>query len=294
MRSFAQCNPIAVTVYFLSVSGILMFSQNPILLALGFSCALIYALIRVERPTAGEHMFCFFLFLLLTLINPLLSHNGKTVLFVINDSPITLEATVYGAVSAGTLVTLLYLFGSFSRVMTRDRLLYVFGSLSPKLALILSMGLRYVPLLRDRAKRIAESQRALGLYQQENIIDKIKSDLRVFSILITWALENGITTADSMAARGYGTHKRSFFTRFRFGSRDILLLTVTLACTTLTAIGMALGTLDFVFYPTIAFASGGIPPLSVAAYTAYGILAALPIILETEECVRWKYLRSRI
>ena len=165
MRRLEQYNPIVITLYFLSVSGILMFSQNPILLAVGFVGALSYALARNERPSARMHVFCALLFLLLALINPLLSHNGKTVLFVVNDSPITLEATVYGAVSAGILVAVLYLFDSLTRILTRDKLLYVFGSLSPKLALILSMGLRYVALLRDRAGKITESQRALGLYK---------------------------------------------------------------------------------------------------------------------------------
>lgn len=292
MRSFAGCNPIVVTVYFLSVSGILMFSQNPILLLLAFLGAISYAVVCAERPSVGTHWLCLALFVVLSLLNPLLSHNGKTVLFVINDAPITLEATVWGVVSAGTLVTVLYLFGSFAAIMTRDKLLYVFGSLSPKLALILSMGLRYVPLLRDRARRITESQRALGLYKEENIFDRIRGDLRVFSILITWALENGIVTADSMASRAYGTHKRSFYTRFRIRPSDACILLATLACATVTVVGMALGALEFTFYPTLML--GKITPLSSAAYTAYGILAALPIILETEERVRWKYLQSKI
>jgi energy-coupling factor transport system permease protein len=288
MRSFENSNPIVITLYFLSVIGILMFSQNPILLLLGFLGSFFYTLIRSRRIP----VFYLFLFILLTLANPLMSHNGKTVLFVINDSPITLEALVYGAVSAGILITVLCLFRIFSEIMTRDKLLYVFGSLSPKLALILSMGLRYVPLFRERAKKISESQLALGLYKEENIFDKIKSDLRVFSILITWALENGITTADSMSARGYGKRRRTYFSLFKFRKSDSLLLILTILCSALTLIGMAMGTLDFIFYPTLKF--GNLTPLGIAAYSAYGLLSVLPIILETEERLRWKYLQSKI
>ena len=288
MRSFENSNPIVITLYFLSVIGILMFSQNPILLLLGFLGSFFYTLIRSRRIP----VFYLFLFILLTLANPLMSHNGKTVLFVINDSPITLEALVYGAVSAGILITVLCLFRIFSEIMTRDKLLYVFGSLSPKLALILSMGLRYVPLFRERAKKISESQLALGLYKEENIFDKIKSDLRVFSILITWALENGITTADSMSARGYGKRRRTYFSLFKFRKSDAILLILTILCSALTLVGMAMGTLDFIFYPTLKFVN--LAPLGVAAYTAYGLLSVLPIILETEERLRWKYLQSKI
>ena len=292
MRSFENCNPIVVTVYFLSVIGILMFSPNPVLLLLGFLGALSYTLMRSRRPSAKSHLFYLLLFVILTLINPLMSHNGKTVLLVINDSPITFEALIYGVVSAGILVTVLYLFRSFSEIMTRDKLLYVFGSLSPKLALILSMGLRYVPLFHERARKISESQKSLGLYKEDNILDKIKSDLRVFSILITWALENGITTADSMAARGYGKHRRTYFTLFKFRKSDALLLILTILCSALTLVGMAMGTLDFIFYPTLKF--GNLTPLGIAAYSAYGLLSVLPIILETEERLKWKYLQSKI
>ncbi|MBE6553334.1 MAG: energy-coupling factor transporter transmembrane protein EcfT [Ruminococcaceae bacterium] len=292
MRSFENCNPIVVTVYFLSVIGILMFSQNPILLLLGFFGAFVYSLIQSRHRSVRTYLFYLLLFVLLALLNPLTSHNGKTVLFVLNDAPITLEAMLYGVVSAGILLTVLLLFRSFSEIMTRDRLLYVFGSLSPKLALILSMGIRYVALLQDRWKKISETQRALGLYKEDNVFDKVKSDLRVFSILITWALENGITTADSMAARGYGTHKRTYFTLYQFRKSDALVLTGTIACAALTLAGMLLGRLDFAFYPSIV--AGDLTPLGIVAYTAYGLLSVLPILFETEASLRWRYLQSKI
>jgi len=292
MRSFEESNPIAVTVYFLALGGILMFSQSPVLLLLGALGAFGYSLVRSKRPSPRSYGLYLGLFLLLTAINPLFSHNGKTVLLVINDSPVTLEAVIYGAVSGGILVTVLCLLQSFSEIMTRDRLLYVFGALSPKLALVLSMGIRYVPLFRDRAKKISESQRALGLYKEDNILDKVKSDLRVFSILITWALENGITTADSMSARGYGRRRRTYFTLFKFRRSDAFVVALTLVCTAVTAVAMAFGALETTFYPT--FIPAKPTPLCIAGYTAYGLLALLPIILETEEALRWNALRSRI
>lgn len=292
MKAFERYNPIVITVYFLSASLILMFSQNPILLLEGFCGATAYSLARGKGRSVKAYAFYLALFIILSLVNPLFSHKGETVLFVMNDSPITLEALVYGMISAGLIITVLLIFGIFTDIMTRDKLLYVFGKLSPKLALILSMGLRYIPLLRDRGKRIGESQRALGLYKDDNIFDKIKSDLRVFSILITWALENGITTADSMSARGYGKKKRSYYSLFGFGKSDVAVLILTILCTALTVVGMAFGSLDFIFYPSFMWAE--LTPLGVAAYTAYGVMISLPTILETEERIKWKYLQSRL
>ena len=292
MNAFENRNPAVIAIYYLSVIAVLMLSQNPILLLLCFFGAFFHSLLTGGRKNTRAYLFYLLLFLLLALINPVFSHNGKTVLFVLNDAPITLEAIVYGAVSAGVIVTVLLLFRSFTEIMSRDKLLYVFGKLSPKLALILSMGLRYVPLFKERAGKIKESQRALGLYKEENVFDKIKCDLRVFSILITWALENGITTADSMSARGYGRGRRSYYSLFKFRASDAVILTLTLLCVALTLIGMALGTLDFDFYPSLVMSQ--ITPLGMISYTAYGILTMLPIFTETEERIKWKYLQSKI
>ena len=292
MRSFENCSPIIVAVYYLSTVLLLMLFQNPILLLLGFLGGFSYTFLQSRRLSLKLHLGFFALFLLLSLVNPLFSHNGKTVLFFLNDSPITLEAILYGAVSAGGIVTVLYLFSSFTAIMTRDKLLYVFGSLSPRLALVLSMGLRYVPLFRERAGKIADAQRALGLYKEENILDKIKSDIRVFSILITWALEHGITTADSMSARGYGIRRRTHFSLFRFRRGDGILLALVLFCDALCAVGGALGAFSFAFYPTLSAPS--LTPLGALALGAFGLLSFLPILLETEERIKWRCFKSRI
>ncbi len=292
MKSFDRYNPIVISVYYLSVTGILMFSQNPILLLLGLTGAILSFLLRNGKRNARSHCFYLLVFLCLALINPLVSHNGRTVLFVINDAPITLESTVYGFISAGSLVAVLYLFRTFTDMMTRDKLLYVFGKFSPKLALVLSMGLRYVPLFRERAKKITETQTALGLYKDDNILDKIRCDLRVFSILITWALENGITTADSMSARAYGTRKRTYYSLFKFGKADLLAFFIIMLCSGFTILGLMLGALDFTFYPSLVLSAA--TPCGIVAYGSYGILTMLPIFAETGEKIKWKYLRSKI
>lgn len=292
MRSFENCSPIVTAVYYLSVVLLLMLFQSPFLLLLGFLGGFSYTFLQSRRPSWKLHLGFFALFFLLSVLNPLFSHNGRTVLFFLNDMPITLEALLYGTVSAGGIVTVLYLFSSFTGIMTRDKLLYVFGALSPKLALVLSMGLRYVPLFRERAGKIADAQRALGLYKEDNIFDKMKSDLRVFSILITWALEHGITTADSMSARGYGTHRRTHFAPFRFRLGDGLLLALVLLCDGLCAVGGGMGAFAFSFYPALSAA-----PLSligVLAYSAFGLLSLLPILLETEERIKWRCFMSKI
>ncbi len=292
MKALDAYNPISVAVYFLSVAAIAMFCMHPILLAMALFGALALCLVRQDVKRRGTHLFYWGLFVATALINPLLSHNGATVLIVIGNAPISLESLIWGASSAAAIVSVLYLFAAFSAIMQSDKLLYLFGKLSPRLSLILSMALRYVTLLTEQWRKIKQTQTALGLYKEDNIIDRARGALRIFWVLLGWALENGIVTAGSMSARGYGTGKRTHFAIFTFSRRDALLLALTLALLTGTLIPLALGALDFTFYPTMQLHHAG--ALSWLGYLSFGALVALPIFAETEDAVKWKYLQSRI
>ncbi len=292
MRALENYNPISVAVYFLTVSGIAMFCMNPILLSVSLTGAILFFLLRNGRKHGKSHFIWLLIFLITALINPLVSHNGVTVLFVLNDSPITLEAILYGLAASGMVIAVLYWFRSFTQMMTSDKLLYLFGKLSPKLALVLSMGLRYVSLFGKQVRKINDTQTALGLYKEDNIIDRIGGGLRVFSVMVTWSLENGIVTADSMSARGYGTGKRSHFSIFRFRRSDLGLLIITLILGALTCVAIGVGALDFTFYPSLKMADP--TGMSFLGYISYCILVLLPIIMEAEEKIKWKYLKSKI
>lgn len=269
-----------------------MFVSHPILLALSFFGALGYCLVRRGVRKAGFHLAMLAFLAVGTIINPLVSSAGATQLFFINDSPVTLEATLYGLFASAAVVGVIYWFLSYTEIMTSDKLLYVLSWLSPKLSLVLSMALRYVALLSVQRKKIRQTQIALGLYSDGNIIDRVRGEMRVFSVLVSFALENGIITADSMAARGYGSGKRTSFAIFKFSSRDVFTLALTLIFFALTVVSLATGALDFEFYPTLSPISTGV--WSVIGYISYGMLVTLPIFAEMEERARWKYLRSKI
>ena len=190
------------------------------------------------------------------------------------------------------VVGVLYLFRIFSEIMTSDRLLYIFGRISPKTALILSMGLRYIPMLRNQRKITADAQTAIGINKDDNVIDRIRGGLNVFSATVSWGLENGIVTADSMAARGYGEGKRSFYYDIRFKSRDAIVVSVTFLCLIPIVAALALDSFDTVFYPLFTIAE--IDALALTGYISYGILVLIPIILKLLEKLRWKYLMSKI
>ena len=292
MKCIDRFNPFSVFAYYAFTAGIAMFSADPIMLTISMLGAVAQFSMRMKQHRGRTHAFSLFLFFTLTIINPLFQHNGVTVLFVMNDNPVTLEALLYGANAAMMIVGTLYWFRSFSDIITSDKLLYLFGSVSSKLALMVSMALRYVPLFKAQARKVDAAQRALGQYRKDNIIDSVRVKLSVFSIMVTWALENGIVTADSMAARGYGLGKRSYFSPYRFTKKDALFcLAVLLLGAAVTGI-MAFGQLDFSFYPKLSALV--FTNVRLAAYIAYFALALLPCVLEIGEGLKWQYLRSKI
>ena len=288
MHGLERLNPIAVTIYFLLVSSRIMLSMDPVLLCCSLIGALLLHVVLCGFSQKRMHLYSLALFAVMAIINPLFNHNGATVLFVMNNNPVTLEALLYGVAAAGMILSVIYWFRSFSQIMTSDKLLYVFGGISPKLALLLSMTLRYVPLFSMQAKKISQSQKALGLYKEDNIIDGFRGGLRIFSVMVTWTLENGIITADSMTARGYGTGKRSRYSLFRWQKEDVLL---TLLSVLLCGISFAFDS-GFAFYPVVQsldFSHG-----MAAGYLAYGLLSLLPVIIEGKEALKWRILTSRM
>lgn len=288
MRRFEDRNPIAVAVYLLAAAGVAMLTMDPVLLCLSLAGALLSLGVTGGFGPLRSHGWAAVLFLLTALINPLTYHNGRTVLLVVNDAPITLEAVLYGMAAGGMIVAVLYWFRIFSRIMTGDKLLYLLGGLSPGLSLVVSMALRYVPLFGRQWRRVQATQRALGLYREDDPVTALRGRLRVFSVMTTWALENGVITADSMAARGYGLGRRTHFARFRFTLGDGLLTAASLALAGLSLWGAAGRGVSY--YP--AFAMGALTPRGLAGYLAYGVLVLLPALLNIKEAMVWHCFNS--
>ncbi len=290
MRALDRYEPFAVLIYFASVTGCAMFMMHPVIIVLSLMGAFALWFTRNGFGHMRSHLIYLALFIVMTLINPLTHHNGVTVLMVINDNPITLEALIYGVMASAMIVGVMYWFRCFSQIMTSDKLLYIFGRLSPRIALVLSMALRYVPRLSAQAKKINDTQKTLGLYREDNVIDGARGGMRVFSILVTWALENGITTADSMAARGYGAGRRSFYAIYHMRKTDIAAIAVSLAL--LAAMISLRQYAAFAYYP--ALDAIGLDAGSIALYVFYALLAFAPTLVELGEGLKWHFLRSRI
>ena len=293
MNRFAKQHPFVLFVYFLSVLLVAVLVWNPILQAtalLGGACFLL--LLQPGKESLRDLGFYLPFFALVAVTNPLFSHNGVTPLFFLNGNPVTLEAFLYGLAIAGLTVAALLWCRCYTAVMSSDKVLYLFGKVLPKLSLVLSMALRFLPLFKRRMRQVKSSLRAMGLYSADSYVERVRGTLRVFRGTVAWSLENAVETADAMRARGYGLPGRSHFSLFRFRAADGWLLASNLFLLALTLAGVAFGETAFRYYPRVSRLR--FTPFSVAVYLAFGLLCFLPFLLEVVENLRFRRARGKI
>ena len=291
MRSgFARLHPLVDLTFFVLVLAFAMFLSHPAVQLAGLVCAALFALRCTGRGFGRRMAMLLPLMLLAAVVNPLVSHQGVTVLFRFpSGNACTLESVLYGISAAVRLGTAVLWFMGWNAVMTSDKFVYLFGRILPSLSLTLSMGLRFVPRLLRRTREVSQAQK-LAQPAERGWLAGIRRAGRGVSIVVTWALENALDTADSMKSRGYGLPKRTAFSLFRFTLRDGICLGVLAALGGAVLAGSLTGGLKWWYYP----APGGAAGAQAAVWTAaFVLLAAFPLIFDAKEAIQWRASRSR-
>ena len=284
-------HPWVSFVYFAAViAGTLLFI-HPVFVGVSLLCAIFASAVINGRKTVFATLgFGIPMFIFIALANPLFNHRGATTLFYLFDNPVTLEAIVYGIVSAGMMFAAVVWFTCYNTVVTSDKFIYIFGRILPSIALIVSMTLSLIPRLLAQVKVIADSQRSIGLdWKSGSLMQRIRSGARILSILVSWALEDAVITADSMRARGYGQHKRSTFSIFRFGKKDAKMLALVLVLFTAEIFTYISGRGTMEFYPAMVFRN--IDFIDIIIYLLYITLGILPAVIQIKEDLKWKLLK---
>lgn len=285
--AFYRSHPLLNFTYFAFVIGITMFSSHPIYLLVSFVLSWCYSVLLRGRQALSFNLFVLVpMILLMTFFNTLNVHNGETVLFYLNDNRITLEAIVYGVVSAIMLSSVIIWFSCFNTIVTADKFIYLFGRISPALALTLSMIMRYIPLLKNRFREVATAQRCMGRgLKGSSWITRIRQFFKEISILIAWSLEASIESADSMEARGYGLRGRTSFHLFRFSTGEKKLLALMLILGGVVSAACAMGEMSIYYYPKIILPV--FSPMQAGVFIAYSALMLIPIILDIKGMKEW-------
>src|SRR5690625_1803817 len=122
MKSFASFHPIVLFLYYLSVICVSMFMIHPIIVLLSLIGSLLFFSFLTPMKTFLKDVgFYMLVLLLIAITNPLFVHKGETILFFLNDNPVTLEAIVYGVFIAMLIVAVIFWSKSYSQLMTSDK-----------------------------------------------------------------------------------------------------------------------------------------------------------------------------
>lgn len=292
--AFSRCHPVLNFFYFAVVLGFTMFVQHPVFLAISFLGATGYSMwLKGWRKTLKLNFLLTLPGLMIVaLLNPLFNYYGVTPLLYLEKSGnwVTLEALVYGLVLGCVIFIIIEWFSCYNEIMTSDKFIFLFGRIIPALSLILSMALRFVPHFGAQLKTIRNGQKCAGRdISNTGLIKKIKYGLNMLSILVTWALENAIETADSMKSRGYGLSGRTAFSIYHFDKRDGKMGAALLTMAAIFSWGCAKGAAFAQYDPRIMLAGFTIqgrqspvscpPVLAIITFIAFGVFCFLPLLL---------------
>lgn len=174
--------------------------------------------------------------ILLTLVLNVFFYGGetKTVLFKWQFIEITKEALLFSAFMACRLILLV--FGSSLLNLTTTPVALTDGIeslLKPlkyvkfpvhELALIMSIALRFIPILMQEADRIILAQKARGAdFESGNVFKRAKAMIPVLIPLLTSAMRRAEELGDAMDSRCYsGSEGRTKYKKLKLGWRDLV------------------------------------------------------------------------
>lgn len=277
---FEACHPAVNFIFFAAaIYGAVSF-KHPVFLAIAYVCAFAYSVKRRGRRAIIFNLCLLPLILAFALYYSSYHHFGVTVWkknFIGNN--MTLESFVYGLVIGLRFATLCMWLEAMFRVVSSDKVVYLFGKVSPLLSLFLTILLRLIPRIGQEARRINLAQKGIGRgSNQGNLFQRLTNCLRIFSMLITWMISALALESDSMRSRGSLLRGRTAFSIYRFDNRDRAFVIALFSCITLTAMGVILGASKMWYNPRIIWRP--LNGIGVVAAIGYLTVCLMPLVLE--------------
>ena len=274
---FERCHPAVNLIYFAAVVVATITFQHPVFLAVSFLCAFAYSAKRNGWKAVAFNLCLLPLVAAFALYYSSYTHFGVTVLEqnMIGNN-MTLEALVYGFVLGVCVAGVCIWFSCVYSVFTTDKVVYLFGKVSPRLSLFLAILLRMIPRIKKEAKRINMAQQGIGRgVNQGSFFARLHNGIRIFSMLITWTIDSLTVASESMRSRGSSLRGRKAFSFYRFDNRDRAYVIGMFLCLTLTMMAVLLGQTDMVYDPKIIWKD-----VSPILCLGYAVLCLMPLMLE--------------
>ena len=293
--AFSNYHPLVNFSYFGFVFTFSMIFMHPVCLSISLICSFIYSIsLKGNKAVKLNFIFLVPAMLITSLINPAFNHEGGTILMYLHTgNPLTLESIAYGLAASTMLASVVVWFICYNEIMTSDKFVYLFGRIIPGLSLVLSMALRFVPKFKAQIKVVSNAQKSIGRdISNGGIMERSRHGITILSIMISWALENAIETADSMKSRGYGLHGRTAFSIYTFNKRDKKAILSIFTLGVYTLVGGITGGLKWRYFPTMK--GKGFNIFTISLWISYVLLCLVPIIINMEEERRWRHTQLKI
>ena len=232
-----KCDPRVKILFLIAYIVAVFLGQN--FYALG-ACAALFLLVAIFSGVPFSALLrsvkgVLFLLLFVTVLN-LFFYEGETVLWQWKIITITQEAVYYTIFLAVRLFLLVL--GSSLLTLTTTPVSLADGIeslLSPlkiirfpvhELALIMSIALRFIPILTDETQRIMNAQKARGAdFESGGLISRVKAIVPVLIPLLISAFRRADELGDAMDARCYsGSKVRTKYKKLTFSWRDYIAL----------------------------------------------------------------------
>ena len=277
---FDRYHPVINFLYFVTGAFCTLLFDHPAYIAVAFLTFFIYS-VKLNKGRALAFNLCLIpIAILYAGYYSYYNHFGLTPIgatFIGNK--ITLESLCFGLSIGTRAAAFLMAISCMFAVITSDKVVYLFGKISPRLSLFLSVTLRAVPQIKIRAKKINIGQSGIGRgYRQGNLFKRMAHSLRILSILITWTLESLIESSASMRSRGNLLRGRTAFSIYRFDNRDRSVVIAMSLFLTVTFVGFLLDQTRIHYDPQLTF--NRVTPLSSIFYAAYAAFILLPMTLQ--------------
>ncbi|SFR01210.1 energy-coupling factor transporter transmembrane component T family protein [Desulfoscipio geothermicus] len=230
------------------------------------------------------------------LVNAVFVQAGSTVLFygprvpVLGKIRITLEAICFGIGMGIRLLVIVSAFCFYTYAVHPDKALKLFSKFGNKSVLAVTLSTRLFPLMIRDVRRITEVQRCRGVkLDTGSRWQRVKNRLPVINVLLLSSLERSLQLAESMQARGYGSGKRTCYTRDLWRPRDCLIFSAAVLSLLTGIWAVWQGWAGYTYYPRLE--SLQLNDLKMAAVIVLAL--TVPTVLSWG-WKKWPLLKSKI
>ena len=258
-----RMNPVVKAVWLVCIVLAALVVEHPLVLMLIFVATVPPVLAAgIVKQWAVFIRLALALGIAVVFINTLAGSAGSQVLWdtgvklpLAGSVRITLEALVYSLSMVVRLLAVISAFSVFTLTVNPDDILVMMLKfrLPQKIAMLMTLSLRFVPVLLQDAVRIGDSQKSRGLdYNSGNLPVRIKKRSVLLLALLESSLERTVQIAESMEARAFGsTRQRTSYNNTALDKTDIGLLVILLFAFTLTVLCLFTGEFSFSYYPAL-------------------------------------------